>query len=361
MSKITLERYFYPVGQGLCCRERFVFNDEIENAKGKPKEFNLVYDCGAGINKKPAEDAEKIIKEAFKGLVIDYIFVSHFHNDHTNLLDTIIDSCKQGGTVKKILIPCITEEEKNILLYLDGHVNQKLIQTAVELLDNEVSEYRGVGVFSNSSLEKDGRLDFWKYHKTGYNSNILKGQFLHNINNRKNELKDLSGDTIQYLKDLSIFKNPDFIKRNKTVLKEIYEDLGDLNEQSEILFSFPVATLNNIKAILGFEFKKFDENKLGAIYFGDYPLQYFRLDIQTELGKDADKIGTIQIPHHGSKTGLYPSFYADNIVYPIAFGIRNRYRHPKTDVISCITAMRETFPIYITEYSYYIQKFEFEV
>lgn len=358
MSKITLERYFYPVGQGLCCRERFIFNDEIDNATGKPKEFNLVYDCGSGIGKKPNGEVKKLIENIFRGVNINYIFISHFHNDHTNLLDTIIDSCKQGGTVKKILIPCITEEEKNILLYLDGHVNQKLIQAAVELLDDESTKYRDVGLFRNSVLEKDVRLPFWKYHKTGYNSNILKGQFLHNINNRKNELKGLSRYTI---KDLSIFKNPDFIKRNKTVLKEIYEDLGDLNEQSEILFSFPVATPNNVKAILGFELQGFGRRSIGAIYFGDYPLHDNNISIQKYFSANIKRIGVIQIPHHGSNTGIYPPLYQKNIFYTIPFGIHNRYGHPTKGVVLSITAMEDSLPIYITEHSYYIQKFEFEI
>ena len=178
MSRVILKRYFYPVGQGLCCRERFIFNDEIDKTTGKTKEFNLVYDCGSTFRVNSIPNMRTLIENAFKDVVIDYIFISHFHRDHTNLLDALKKGCKN---IKTILIPFINKEEINILLAAaDSYVNRKLLNSI------EAERYDDIPLKPHSTLDKEENLPnwlsvFWRYKTSNYNYLMNNNVFLNSL------------------------------------------------------------------------------------------------------------------------------------------------------------------------------------
>ena len=89
-QSVTLTRTFHPVGQGAFYSEVFKVDEE--------ERFVTIYDCGTESKndfiKKEIEDFKKDLQRK----TIDILFLSHFHNDHINGLDMLLD----GMTVKKI-------------------------------------------------------------------------------------------------------------------------------------------------------------------------------------------------------------------------------------------------------------------
>ena len=98
---MNMARTFHPIGQGAFYSEEF-FNSE-QNCV-----FRIVYDCGSlkycGLQRNSdgtpleREDIEERVKRAFpNGHGIDILFVSHFDEDHVNL------------------IPCLTERIRRLI------------------------------------------------------------------------------------------------------------------------------------------------------------------------------------------------------------------------------------------------------
>ena len=116
-NKIKLERYFYPVGQGLCCREQFILEDG--------RKFNLVYDCGgssytsgrcfelkkSNYGKKseryPYPCVREFIKKELNGVIINALYISHLHDDHINILPFLESVCK----VDNIILPYFSPKD----------------------------------------------------------------------------------------------------------------------------------------------------------------------------------------------------------------------------------------------------------
>lgn len=88
-----MTRAFHAIGQGAFYTEKF------ENG------FTIVYDCG-GQNKKFIVNK---IQEVFqKNEKIDILFISHFHNDHINGVDFLLEYCD----VKKVVLPFLHDNMK---------------------------------------------------------------------------------------------------------------------------------------------------------------------------------------------------------------------------------------------------------
>jgi len=96
-----LKRIFHPVEQGAFYSEHF----ELENGQ----HFNVVYDCGS--NQKNIGSVE-IASSFKKSEDIDILFISHFHKDHTNLIDVLKNCC---GKIKRVIIPLLENADFNIL------------------------------------------------------------------------------------------------------------------------------------------------------------------------------------------------------------------------------------------------------
>ena len=78
-----MQRTIRPVGCGLFATEQF-------HLDWAAKKVNVVYDCGAcrGLS----HYLEKLIDEAFwQGEHVDYLFISHFHDDHIGGLGHMIE------------------------------------------------------------------------------------------------------------------------------------------------------------------------------------------------------------------------------------------------------------------------------
>ena len=97
---IKMQRIFHPVGQGGFYSESF---------KTGNNNFNVVYDCGS-----LSRGVDKVISNSFdKNEDIDILFISHFDSDHVNKINILKNSV---GKIKTVIMPLISEEDKNFLL-----------------------------------------------------------------------------------------------------------------------------------------------------------------------------------------------------------------------------------------------------
>ena len=99
-------RTFHPVGQGAFYSERH-------------GDFNIVYDCGTMSPKK----AKSVVESAFKGEVIDVLFISHFDKDHIASIPDLKSSAKQ---IKIVVLPLLNNQQRNLLLNFYSHFSADL-------------------------------------------------------------------------------------------------------------------------------------------------------------------------------------------------------------------------------------------
>lgn len=91
-----MKRNIWPVGHGTFCTEKFYYNCN---------NFTIVYDCG-GNSKAIKTCVEEFLPEIHSRdskPVIDMVFISHFHHDHINGLDMLMNR----ANVRRFILPQI--------------------------------------------------------------------------------------------------------------------------------------------------------------------------------------------------------------------------------------------------------------
>ena len=263
MNRIKLERYFYPVGQGLFCRERFYSED---NTRGQKDVFNLVYDCGSSnCGPNPHKYTKTMIEDLFKDITIDLLFISHFHADHINLLETI-NPKETAKKVRKVIMPYLSKEDLILVLsdrnYVPSEYTNKIVGIAAGIKEdskeekaddvNEKTQYYVLAkqdefIDNRNNVVRNGenllqklfhnkpKISFWKFLPFNYNFPLAKGVF-DNFLQKETDIK---------VNDISeiIKKSMDFKGLYKKIAKELHKKYpqiceDDLNEQSTVLFSF---------------------------------------------------------------------------------------------------------------------------
>lgn len=96
-------------------------------------------------------------------------------------------------------------------------------------------------------------------------------------------------------------------------------------------------------------YNNFDK-KAGCLYTGDYNASGRNnwKELQKAYSKYWDKIGCIQIPHHGSKYNFNDKFLDYNCFFVISAGYSNKYKHPHSEVIKKFL-LRDIKPNLVTE------------
>ena len=139
---IILTRTFLPVGQGACYLEEFTLGTSPNNPR-----FVMMYDCGSNTK----DFAKDVLKKELKNISkIDLLIISHFHEDHVNLLPYL----KQIGIkVKTIWIPYYNRDTKKALSF-DSRIEQKLLENSEAYLTDllKVSGWRQLKVLGNDLI-----------------------------------------------------------------------------------------------------------------------------------------------------------------------------------------------------------------
>jgi hypothetical protein len=294
---MELVRTFHPVGHGAFYCERH----ECDGQK-----FTVVYDCG-GYKIKSRIEAEFPLNS-----IIDVLFISHFHRDHVNGLEYLKKHCK----IKRVVMPYVNNNALIILKscnYVSG--NSLVVKRLLDCVEHQnVNKFFGEkteiimidGGFDGNiseeiiSFDNDNNKDHFKSGTqfTFHNSEWFFIPFNHDNKDRMQEFEEAL--KLQSL-TLSDIDSPDKIKKHRTEIKKAYEAINkDMNVHSMILFSGSneedyIKRMNNNCCFCC-------QKKLrsSCLYTGDIDKPKDIFEIEEKLKKANFRIGTIQIPHHGS-------------------------------------------------------------
>ena len=390
--KIKMQRTFYPVGQGGFYSESF---------KAENNNFNVVYDCGS-----LSRGVDKVISNSFdKNEDIDILFISHFDSDHVNKINILKNSV---GKIKTVIMPLLSEEDKNFLLFVYKLLGSKY-KNSLDILNNpkeffgretkiiwvrEVVESRdeesnqeisnqeirdvaeiedGAEIMSGENINFSlGRQKFWIYKPYNYKNKIRCKELLKKFRENNISIRDL--------------KDVGYVVNHTKEIRKCYKEVeGDINQNSLVLYSNLIEYKDGTTYIdyiyMGkdLEFYPFlrdyfdffyTRSDIGCIYTGDVHLKTIVNDFKNKIirCKYYLPVNTIQVPHHGSKNGFDIDFFNDfsegwrGVISPISFGLSNPYGHPSSMVIKQLT-LEHHLPVYITndKRDLFTQVFEFWV
>jgi len=341
-----MKRTFHPVGQGAFYSETHDCNRD---------KFTIVYDCGSltdkGIHMKSIIESAFKKKESEKKPIIDILFISHFHADHINGIKYLKTHCE----IKKVVIPLIDDFTK-IVLKINNHLvgdpaddiliddPRSFFGKAVEIIairengnENQTSNDSEIAIYPSGRKFTTNKSDNWYFIPFNYKHDTSVDLF-------RESLKELGID-INHI-------NIDDIDDNQAIITEYKKINNDLNKNSMILYSGkdcddflefnPQKTPSNtivdkIRKIKYYRY--FMKTQSGCLYTGDIDLKQRNIvtDIKTNLQQFFPFIGTIQIPHHGSKASYRNSILAKTMRHAvISHGTINSYKHPSTYVTADI-------------------------
>lgn len=346
---MKLIRYIHPVGQGAFYTEQF-FDDNSNRIA------TVVYDCGTSTNK---AGIEREIRDTFKlGEEIDYLFISHFHNDHINGIEEL----KKQTHIKSVVIPLYndfdrlmylatiaTEEERSfnklakLILNPEDYFNEKTnfngqrgkrqedeITEVIQIKPlgaNTVSssngnqEIRESGTIITNSLYEDSSQRSYKWEYVPFNiyHEEKKELFQKECQIRQLKINDIN----QFIK----------IKANRDELKKIYKKLfggKSINESSMMVYS----GLNDVDP-------EGNHCHNACLYTGDATFNAQLLNQMQQFWDTKIKnITMFQIPHHASKMSFdlgIIEILKQTQPYLVLFtscGNNNTYGHPSPYVIT---------------------------
>lgn len=346
-------RTFQPIGQGAFYIEQF-------------DGFTIVYDCGSNENESLIKKEIRSIFE--KGQEIDAVFISHLHSDHVNGLEFLIEYCN----VKRIFMPLLSENDKIQLLIQNAIIQTRSSLFLENLIETQSIENSSVVLVPETEIDSEINLDQEPIQIDGsINSETLKNNpKLHNrnINNwvfipfnfrqmqRINDLKTkLSKENI-FFDNISEFKNQWKQNKQREKIIDIFKSIsGSMNANSMVLYSGPdkneKSHYNHIINSLNFNPFHRCHYLAACMYFGDYEAKGNQKWTQflAHYKKYWDYVGTVQIPHHGSKYN-----YNQNInrgkpkISIISAGINNIHRHPHASTLKDII-LDNGIPIIVSE------------
>lgn len=340
-------RTIHPIGQGAFYTEKLTFGE---------KTVNVVYDCGCEMQMQAPPRALSLVKQWCQDVSqIDLLFISHFHADHMNCIKTILESKIK---VKNVIIPYI---HPDLLLFLTMYY-QYYQNSIPYIFINPYDVFRNTGtnIITVHPADDDiNRVD-----------PISINQLQNNISLYSNQAIEINGwlylpfTKTDNLKCTTVLQNhfaqhkwninsSDWLydKQGAASLKKIYTNYFKLlNETSLMVYSGPIreylldcfSNMHGCCAALrscsdGIE--RCHRNP-SCLYTGDITIDATTLCAIDKV-INRYKIGTFQIPHHGSKNswkhGYSISHFYKCVNYIdtfLSFGNNNRYRMPSIDLMT---------------------------
>ena len=367
---INIQRNFKPIGQGafyeenicvgipkrhnfnsdcrLACRMYYCTHNQICMEHVATDTKTIIYDCGTNTSPKNWILYNEI--KRIKSDVIDVLFISHFDYDHINGIPYLLSFKK----IINVVLPQIDNqmrylntlraineganpEQISLVLNTRGYLEEKGVNVIeVEPIGlEEVSEIKfddiemdidRIKEIGSLCIESSIPIDTIKSIKSGQiisASNIDWGWIPFNIDYEESKLKLKKEVTLLESKYVGLV-NADGTIDQKYILTHINDNTSDFrkdilniyksklskkgtNENSLVLYSGPVF-LNSEEKYAFLNTPHTVTNKTGCLYCGDYNTKPAKnLNQLKSCYKNVwDKIGTIQIPHHGSKYNFPP-------------------------------------------------------
>ena len=350
-------RIFHPVGQGAFYSEHF----------SDPEKLTVVYDCGATPYSKKFLQT-KINSSFAEHEIIDILFISHFHADHINAIEFLMERC----TIKNVVIPYLDDEAKALIKIANyvtaNYLNTQIIDDPQSYFGNatriirvkQVSEDGAGNVSENRHFPIDEDLNdvaissvmptnggsytdinsgtpitsrkvaYWYYIPFNYEQKTRSAAFLQEINKAGITTADI--DTIEKIQ-----------KNKKAIINAYHEVAKDLNKNSMFIYSGP-SHLEKYRAVLlepeftlRYIFLRRSTVEAGCLYTGDADMnEPLMVDsLLHSMASVKDFIGQLTIPHHGAilnhNRSLYQKLQTKFCI--VSYGTSNTYGHPSDFVI----------------------------
>lgn len=325
MCQRVFYRTVHAVGQGLFCTEI------IQSKYHQEGYINVVYDCGTLSNQK---NIEQIISTCFNhGDSIDYLFISHFDEDHINKIPLL----KKKYTINNVVLPLLHKNEAIIIKsfykalglddlyelvsdpkkYFGPNTNLYFVKPYIDGLEDAISELpnnkdNGVIIDSGTPLIMGNPN---KQNKDPINDKDDEWVFIpYNVmhHNRSKQLikslieKRIDKDIFSYF-DASNNKDAEKARKEKIrKLRSVYNKLKNgINSNSLVLYSGDISEID-IKKAKKMMANNNSYNNAGCVYTGDSSFKDYQISMifKSVLGQ----IKLIQIPHHGRKTSFCCKF-----------------------------------------------------
>lgn len=343
---MDMERTFHPVGHGAFYTERF-YGDGNEHPS-----FTAVYDCGSFSY----GQLKGIIDITFKkGDKINLLFISHFHFDHISMVQHLKSRCD----IDYIIVP---------VLNLGTLVESLIHYTIAGAHPSHTNDI--LTVLDDIYYNKDNRIIRINEAEGGIINAIKVGDIQDEING--NAERTLSNVVFHFMNWRYIpFVHID--KKAETLLREVRKDPHfsgidrdniDINALFDTIKKIDVEVLKDIYARVyknehnsysmpvysGLDcksqcFKKCHKQgefvtfcHTNCLYMGDYDAKdNTSYPLLKNYFKDYwDRIGLIQVPHHGSEHNSDSKLYVPNKLCIISSGRNDRYDHPDQATIDAI-------------------------
>lgn len=341
-------RTFHAVGQGAFYTEEF------------GDEFTMVYDCGSYTGSNIIEDE---IKKSGLKTEIDLLVISHFHADHINGLNYLLENY----TIKNILLPFLHDDEK-IEVYLHNSQASEFVKKLCLNPINTISEISGETsvVFVNAYSEENDRdrqetidlreIDSERNINSGTSISMGR-QWIYvpfNFRYTRRSVALTAKFTAEGI-PLGVTDFVNFYLENQDKVRDAYRSIpGDMNTNSLVLYSGvkeqpEVASFNYFINSRPFCHSRYNPD-VGCLYMGDYNAKgVTKMDnLESEFSRYYEYIGTIQIPHHGSRHNYNPRLHFKNLICVISAGMHNSYRHPHGSTLKQIV-QNDGIPVIVTE------------
>lgn len=380
---MNIDFKFRSVGQGA------FYSGVFKHRNGK--QFSLVYDCGSDssvqyINQEINHFANEIRHEK-----IDILFISHFHADHTNKISDLLS--QTGGAIIAIL-PYLTPNEL-ILAYTDVSVygggdpeTLAFIQNPARfLLERKVekvifihpSDDKDTGgsdepnlkdpdleriltsdftfellnqLVSNENIKEENQqvshyydlgrfsiVGFWEFKFFNKQRDAMT------LNSFIQEIKNLLGTTTITFDDLAthIQNNATTYESNLSAIYGRNFGFGQLvNDTSLVIYHGPIINVSRIYIFYFIKYPFWRVGHAGTLLTGDIKFNQNCLDqirFKWINNRYFENVGIFQIPHHGANHYIESTVitsYQNVYWWVINFGLGNKYRHPRQDIIDII-------------------------
>ena len=416
---ITMTRAFHPIGHGAFYTERFMQNDECKFSVVFDCGCYEAFKGGV-----PAGVFEDRIKRAIDNFypkdkeTINLLFISHFHTDHINGIEYLKDKCH----IERIIVPQLTPEiviEAYVFNYIQtAETDQSDGTPSIEPSDNTANKWI-ITLYEHRNNPENG--DFPKVIQVQESKTDTEKKDIEETNIPLSELSDsispqtkincpigedsgifswlyipfnlqLDKQKQKLLQD-SIFKgaidqegNVNFKELNKILkdtniedLKKAYKKVFGKKHNSYSMTVFSGTECHRCFKYCHIRLLDFLRTKLchyipryctlNCLYCGDFEANpdYPKKECNTNGEKLTkyyqrywDKIGLLQVPHHGSMHNLNESLYKPEKICIISAGKTDKYQHPNMPVLQAIWKAG-SIPIIVTEDTRTQQEFTYHL
>ena len=334
---MKLIRTFHPVGHGAFYTERFY--DENGNNIA-----NIVYDCGSKTISH--QDLDALVNSEFQqGENINFVFISHFHDDHVSGILSLCHRCH----VQSIVVPLLPNDYK-LWTMLYNAITYGINSRGNELLNNfETRDLEGTDItfvehqHDIPLVPNHQPLLQWRYHayRLPNYSKTFSRRYATLINALQNSPAFApafnAGQNIDFDVLYNILTHPQNITTLKRLINQNNIRLNGNN------FNMVVSSQRSIPLAHNNSFQ-------GCLYTGDAELEAMKRmrSLQHQVTLNKQNYDIIQVPHHGAEGNYHNINLYDRQQLCIISAMKNDTKHPTLKVTNDIT-QNNNIPKVVTE------------